>query len=137
MEKKDIAIRQIKAAARHYNKHDYVCSITLSGAAEEILGRIAKMRTNSNQLEEEVIYLRSINDYLSGQVPSDKELIKKINKIKNELKHNESGDNQWVQGDFENEAALLFVKAMKNYFNCYNEIINDRVVKNLFDHLTL
>ena len=137
MEKRDIAIKQIKASARHYNKQDYVCSITLSGAAEEILGRIAKKRNNTNHLEGEVIYLRSVYDYFSGQKPSDKELIQKINKVKNELKHNDSGDNLWVDADFENEAALLFVKAVKNYFDCYKEFPNDRVVKNLFEHLTL
>ncbi|MBP9121125.1 MAG: hypothetical protein KBF59_09700 [Ignavibacterium sp.] len=43
-----------------------------SGAAEEILGRIAKKRTKTNQLDGEVIYLRSIYDYFSGQKPSDK-----------------------------------------------------------------
>lgn len=137
MEKKDIALEQLKAAARHYNKGNYICSITLSGAAEEILGRIAKKRTKTNQLEGEVIYLRSVYDYFSGQKPSDKELIQKINKVKNELKHNDSGDNEFVETDFENEAALLFVKAVKNYFDSYKEFPNDRIVKNLFEHLTL
>lgn len=81
MEKRDIAIKQLKAAARNYKKGDYICSITLSGAAEEILGRIAKKRTKINQLEAEVIYLRSVYDYFSGQKPSDKELIPVINII--------------------------------------------------------
>ncbi len=137
MEKKGIAVKQIKAAARHYNKGDYVCSITLSGAAEEMHGQIAKKRTNTNQLEGEVIYLRSVYAYFSGQKPSDKELIQKINNVKNELKHNDSGDNLWVDGDFENESAILFVKAVKNYFDCYQDFPNDRAVKNLFEHLTL
>ena len=137
MEKRDIAVKQLKAAARHYNEGDYVCSITLSGAAEEILGRIAKKRTKTNQLEGEVNYLRSVYDYFSGQKPSDKELIQKINKVKNELKHNDSGDNEWVDADFENEAALLFVKAMKNYFDCYKEFPHDKVARNLFEFITL
>ncbi len=137
MEKRDIAIKQIKAAARHYNKSDYICSITLSCAAEEILGQIAKKRTKTNLLEGDVIYLRSVYTIFRDKSPSDKELIQKINKVKNELKHNDSGDNEWVDADFENEAALLFVKAVKNYFNCYKEFPNDRIVKNLFEHLTL
>ncbi len=136
MEKRDIAIKQIKAAARLYNKQDYVCSITLSGAAEEILGRIAKKRTNINQLEVEVIYLRSAYQYFSGKNPSDKELIQIINKVKNDLKHDDSGDNLWLDADFQSEAALLFVKAVKNYLNCYKEFPNDKVTRNLFDHLT-
>ncbi|MGD0712230.1 MAG: hypothetical protein ABR968_13735 [Bacteroidales bacterium] len=137
MEKRDIAVKQIKAAARHYNKGDYICSITLSGAAEEILGRIAKKRTKTNQLEGEIIYLRSVYFYFSGQNLSDKELIKKINKVKNELKHNDNGDNEWVDADFEYEAAMLFIKAMKNYFDCYKEFPNDKIANGLFDHLTL
>jgi hypothetical protein len=36
MEKREIAVRQLGAAAKHYNEEDYICSITLSGAAEEI-----------------------------------------------------------------------------------------------------
>lgn len=137
MEKRDIAIKQIKGAARHYYKEDYVCSITLSGAAEEILGRRTKKKRGTNQLENDVVYLRSIYDYFSGQKPSDKQLIKRINNVKNELKHNDNGENDWVEGDFENEAAMFFIKAMKNYFDCYKEYPADRTSKNLFEHLTL
>jgi len=136
MEKRDIAIAQLKASARHYNKEDYVCSITLSGASEEILGRIAKKRTGTYQLEGDIIYLRSVYDYFSGQEPTNKELIEKINWVKNELKHNDDGENEWVEADFENEAALLFVKAVKNYFDCYKNFPNDVVIKRLFEHLT-
>ncbi len=137
MEKRDIAIKQLKAAARHYNRGDYICSITLAGAAEEILGHIAKKRTRTNQLEVEIDYLGSIYEYFSGQKLSKKELIQKINNVKNQLKHNDSGDNEWVDGDFENEAALIFVKAMKNYFGCYNEFPSDKVARNLFKEITL
>ena len=137
MEKKDIAVKQIKAAARHYKRGDYSCSITLSGAAEEILGQMAKKRTKMNQLDREVIYLRNVYDYFHGQKPTNKQLISKVNKVKNELKHNDSGDNLWVGADFEFEAAWLFVRAVKNYFDCYEEYPKDRIVKNLFEHITL
>lgn len=137
MEKKDIAVIQLKAAARHYKKGDYICSITLSGAAEEILGQLAKKRKKTNELEKEVIYLRSFYDYFSIQKPNNKDLKLKINKVKNNLKHNNSGENEWVNADFEYEAAILFVRAFKNYFNSYNEFPKDKIVNALFDHLTL
>lgn len=137
MEKRDIALRQLKAAARHYNSGDYICSITLSGAAEEILGRIALKRKKSNQLKDELAYLRSVYEYFSGQVPEDKFLIGKINKIKNELKHNDSGENEWIDADFEDEAATLFVRGVKNYFDCYNQLPKDVVINRLFNHLTM
>ena len=53
------------------------------------------------------------------------------------MKHNDSGVNNWIEADFENEAVLLFVKAVKNYFNAYGEMPKDKIVNNLFDHLTL
>jgi hypothetical protein len=137
MEKKDIAINQLRSAAKLYNSKDYISSITLSGAAEEILGRIAKKRTNSNQLEKEIEYLRSVYNYFSGQNPSNKILIEKINSVKNELKHNDSGENEWVSADFENEAAMLFIKGVKNYFDCYQDYPKDRIIRSLFEHLTL
>jgi hypothetical protein len=51
MEERDIALKQLRAAARHYNQGEFVRSITSSGAAEEILGRIAEKRTKSNVLK--------------------------------------------------------------------------------------
>jgi hypothetical protein len=137
MEKKDIALKQLKAAAKHYNTGDFICCITLSGAAEEILGRIAKNRTGRNQFESEIEYVKSIYNYFSGGLIDEKILIKTLNNVKNELKHNDSGENRWVEADFEMEAAKLFVKAVKNYYDSYNEFPKDRIIVDLFENLTL
>ena len=144
MEKKDIAVRQIKASARLYLKGDFVCSITLAGASEEILGEISKKRNGVNQFDDELSYLKNIFKYFPSTstqkkilVPSNKELIKRINGAKNELKHNDGGENKFVNFDFEFEAAMLFIKAVKNYYDCYDEFPNDKMVVKLFDHLTL
>lgn len=137
MEKREIAIIQLRASAKHYIAKDYICSITLSGAAEEILGKIAKKRTSRNQLDNEIEYLKSVYQYFTGKLPNNKELMKKINKVKNELKHNDSGENSWVEANFENEAAILFVKAVKNYIDSYKEFPKDKIIVNLFESLTL
>lgn len=137
MEKKDIALKQLRAAAKLYKEGDYISSITLAGAAEEILGRIAEKRTGSKSLENEILYLNGLGEFLGKGKIEKKKIINVINKTKNELKHNDSGVNNWVDADFENEAVLLFVKAVKNYLNAYNEMPKDRVIVNLFEHLTL
>ena len=136
MQKREIALRQLKAAAKHYQQREYVCSITLSGAAEEILGQLVKKRTGTNQLDSEVNYLRSIYQYFTKKIPTNRELIWEINKVKNELKHNDIGENKWVEADFEQEAASLFVRAMKNYFDCYQEFPSDEIAVNLFVAIT-
>jgi hypothetical protein len=137
MEKRDIAVRQLRAAAKLYKEEDYISSITLSGAAEEILGRIAKKRTKHNQLDRDIAYLKSVYEYFSGKSPDNKSIIAEINKVKNELKHNDSGENNWVAADFEDEATTFFVKAVKNYYDAYNEFPKDRIINKLFDVLTL
>lgn len=137
MEKRDIALTQLRAAAKCYNSEDYVSCVTLAGAAEEILGQIAKKRTGINQLDNETNYLIGVYQTLTGQVLSDKDARQRINKTKNELKHNDNGENSWRNTDFENEAALLFVKAVKNYYSSYNKLPADRIIKTLFEQLTL
>jgi len=137
MEKKEIAFKQIKAAAKHYNSGDYICCITLSGAAEEILGKIVKKRRGFNQLDNDVTYAQNIYQYFSKQIPTKKEIIQNINKTKNELKHNDAGENLWIEADFENEASSLFVKAVKNYFDSFGELPKNRTIIKLFDFFTL
>lgn len=70
-------------------------------------------------------------------MPEDNVIKGRINKVKNEIKHNDSGENLWVNSDFENEAVLLFVKAVKNFINAYNEPPKDKIIMSLFDFLTL
>ena len=82
MEKKDIALQQLIDSAKLYEKGRYVSALTLSGASEEILGKIAKKRIGSNQLEHEIEYTKSIYKYFNRPCPSNKDLIRQINKKK-------------------------------------------------------
>ena len=135
--KKEIALKQIKAAARHYNKQDYISCITLASAAEEILGPIAKKRNGFNQLENDIKYTQSIFHYLSKDLPKHKTIINNRNIVKNELKHNDIGENLIIEADLENEAASFFVAALKNYYDAFEEWPKDKTTINLFEFLTL
>jgi hypothetical protein len=137
MEKKDIALQQLIDSAKLYQKGRYCSALTLAGDAEEILGKIAKKRTRRNQFEDEIEYLKSIYQSFNKSIPSNAELKKRINKAKNEMKHNDEGENSWVESDFENEFVLLFIKAVKNYYNAYNDMPKNRTVINLFNFLAL
>lgn len=135
--KKEIALIQIKAAARHYNKQDYVSCITLAGAAEEILGEIAKKRRGFNQLDNDIDYTKSIFHYFIKDIPKTKSIIKNRNITKNELKHNDIGENLIIEADLENEAVTFFVAALKNYFDAFEEWPTDKITIDLFEFLTL
>jgi len=146
MEKKDIALKQLRRAVKVYKEKDYVCAITLAGAAEEILGKIALKRTGSNELERQAIWEKDVNNYLAEEhtlkrpLPDEKEIKKSINRIRNELKHNDTGENVWLNEHkerWEYEASGHIIRAVKNYFNAYNEMPKDRIIMNVFYWLTM
>jgi hypothetical protein len=137
MEKRDIALQQLFDSARLYEQGHYVSALTLVSASEEIFGKIAEKRTGSNQMKNEIEYLKSIYQDFKKPCPPDKELKNRINRAKNEIKHNDSGENLWIESDFENEFVFTFVKAIKNYYNAYKELPKDRKTLSLFEYLTL
>lgn len=85
----------------------------------------------------EILFLRSLYEYAKRQIPEKKILVQRINRVKNELKHNDVGENSWVEADFEFEATELYIKAIKNYFNVYKGMPKDRTIMGLFEFLTL
>jgi len=137
MKKKDIALQQLIDSAKLYEKGRYVSALTLAGASEEILGKISKKRIGSNQLEHEIAYMKTIYKHFNRPCPSNKDLTKQINKTKNEVKHNDVGENLWVEADFENEFVIIFMRAVKNYFDAYKEMPKDKTTMNLFEQLAL
>lgn len=136
IKKQDIALTQLKSAVKMYRIGDYVSCLTLSAAAEEILGKMMLKNKGSNWLKGEASYLGSIYEYFGKSVPSEKVLIKKINQIKNSLKHNDSGENEIIEADFENEAVLFFIKAVKNYYGAFNCMPKNKGIITLFNELT-
>lgn len=137
MELRDIALAQLRAAARMYNEENYVCAITLAGASEEILGQMATKRGGFNQLQVAVAYHKSVMRFYGKSEPSDRDAKSWLNKLKNSMKHNDAGENSWLDPEFfEDEAAVLIVRATKNYITCYKDLPPDRIIRSLFLHLT-
>ncbi|MGE8431212.1 hypothetical protein [Chryseobacterium joostei] len=137
MDKKSIALCQIISGARLFNEKDYISCITLCGAAEEVLGKISQKENGINQYDYRLYGLENLYRFLGAEIPNKQELNKTVNLSKNELKHNDKGENTIINCDFENEAAILFIDSVKNYYNCFNEYPNNNTVISLFEYLTL
>ena len=45
--------------------------------------------------------------------------MKTLNQGRNQLKHNDEGDNEWVSANFEFEAQLLIDRAIRNHELAY------------------
>ncbi len=111
--------------------YDPVSALTLAGAAEEILGKMVAKEGMVNAFDEaalaakelwkEAISLDSANA-ANIQLPSDEELRVGLNRVRNELKHNNLGTNSKVEAYFWYEAEEMVKRALNNYKKLYNEL---------------
>jgi len=105
--KADLARIQIDRAVELYLKHgDFVCASTLAGAAEEMLGNIAKAQGGES-------LLGMIHRELEDEFEKFSDLSAAVNWFRNELKH--SRDNPSLQAEVEfteADCALLLYRAI-------------------------
>lgn len=133
IEKKDIALKQLRRAIQLYRENDYVCSVTLAGAAEEILGKITTKREGYCSLDVHEKEIKEMAKFFMAPIPEKKKIYYLMNAVKNELKHNDSGDNVYLKADFESHAFELISRAIMNYRIAYQANPPDRVIMNFID----
>lgn len=127
--KHSVALHQLRRAIQLYRQRDYVCAVTLAGAAEEIFGKIAIKRKGTNALEDELKFVKEAADLIGGQPRPRKILISKRNRIRNQLKHADSGENEYVETNFRWASAELIDRAILNYQTAFDEDPKDRIIK--------
>lgn len=134
----DIAVKQLRSSIQLYNKRDFISSITLAGAAEEILGKIASEITKRNALTDEKEFLDQIAELYNKPKPDLKKIIKHRNKVKNYLKHYDLYTDQTLEKtDYKSAAEDLIIGAINNYKIIFNKEPIDRVIKNFWDRISL
>ena len=115
----EIAKRQLnRAILLFFDEKDYVSSLTLAGAAEEILGKILNHEMSSSHSLDEVINgaLKLNNVPIGGheEKKAKKEIANIANYFKNRLKHYNAEGELTFSVDF--YAAQIIDRAIENYF---------------------
>ena len=118
----------MRKAIQLFNANDFICAATLAGAAEEILGRIAKKRSGITALEGETLFGDQFATVVNKPKPDHKKVVAALNRTRNELKHNDLGENLYVESDFEFEAKSLIDRAIRNYWLAYDRPLRDRII---------
>jgi len=138
MTKLDVAMNQLRTSVQLYNKGNYISSITLAGAAEEILGKMAAKTANRNALLDEKVFLDQVAEMFNKQKPILKKVIESRYRTKNELKHNDLGKDSVVRNvDFKFQAEELIIGAINNYMIIFDEEPRDRVIKSFWNWISL
>lgn len=87
LSKLEAATIQLDRAIQLFMEKDWLCSLTLAGAAEEILGKLAKRA--GNEVAVEFISKYHANDdeggYFAGK--SERDIVSELNVVRNSAKH--------------------------------------------------
>ncbi len=117
----EIAKRQLeRAISLFFDEQDFVSSLTLAGAAEEILGKILKIEMQEPHAMDELINgslkLNGISLGDPGKKQAKKDIANTLNHFKNQLKHYNEHDSMTFSVDY--FAVEIIERAIHNYFKC-------------------
>jgi len=135
--KRRIALIQLEQSLRLLEEGDSVSALTLAGAAEEILGRIASRKGYEPRVEYHAAWLGSLYDWAKKPRPTRKQLVSTINELRNHLKHQDDGRNISVEADFEFGAEDLILRSLFNYFNAFGCYPASKRLRHWFENMTL
>lgn len=139
-------IQLLRAVILLEDENDAISALTLAGAAEEILGKMAQQKGHSTAFDDWAVYHRSFWDYAVKRAneegrtitaPDDKTLKRKINSTRNELKHNDRGKNVRVEAMFNYDAEDMLLRALRNYLKLYDRLPRQQRVANWWENMTL
>lgn len=117
MTKFEIAYHQLNRAFILFARdRDYICAITLAGAAEEILGCLVRDAKNGRKaaIDEEIELVSAIIRG-QGSTPVEKEVRQALTFARNALKHRNVGDRTDAEFDLQEEAETIIDRAIDNY----------------------
>jgi hypothetical protein len=144
--KRKLAIIQLMQAVRlHTEENDHISALTLAGAAEEILGQMLRKNGKTNAFEDYAVFENGLWDYLlelaatktAVKKPTPEQIKKGLNRVRNELKHNDSGKNIRVEAIYDYETEEMILRAIRNYHKLYNCLPSDKKLRDWFDFVTM
>ena len=113
--KLQLAQIQLDRAIRLYlEESDFVCAITLAGAADELLGKLLASSNRQPIVENYAAAISKLNVVLGGAPVEKKDAISELNAARDSLKHFRDGGS--VRFDFAEEAYELIDRAASNFW---------------------
>jgi len=115
--KVDIAIEQLEASLKLFlSGESYVSTLTLAGAAEEMLGMALKIQGIESSLQEQYkLYHQSGLEWINPPKTWSEFTTKGKNKVRNAVKHLSGADDLTFDADIQDEALWMLARAIDNF----------------------
>jgi hypothetical protein len=125
---------QLYSAVEHYFERNFISAITLAGAAEEILGSIALKRKGYNHFSNTTWFAQGMAQVLQVATPSISKIKAAENKLKNRLKHNNTGINERVPiKNLQYFAEEHIIGAINNYRLIHKRFPKGKLLSDFID----
>jgi len=117
-EKDFVARQQLETAIRLFEEGaDFLSVITLAGAADEIVGRLAQEAGVSSSLDSLKAATLAMHQHLFQEPGDAKWIADRANRARNALKHLNTGQGRTVTLDPVEEASDMLDRAITNYWS--------------------
>ena len=117
-------------------------ALTLAGAAEEILGKMAAAKGMPTAFEDATDaakqlrkFVRSLMGKKPGKPPKDGTIRRRLNRVRNAVKHNDPGRNSYVTAYFYLEAEDMIRRGIRNYKKLYRKPPPQNEVQEWWDQM--
>ena len=115
----EIAVHQLeKSISLFINEKDFICAITLAGAADGILGGLLKRYGKKTTHDRHKEILRKYNHGLTDKELNDLHL----NMVRNEFKHVKRDEHETKDYALETESILYITRGVSNYILIQQEL---------------
>ena len=115
LSKLEIASHQLDQALKLFlDNNDYVSSVTLAGASEEILGKILEKQGQLHSLNDLTSTCVKIGKHVYGEQWHEKEFVSIANYFRNGFKHYDDGNPIAINREC---ASEIIERAISNYFS--------------------
>lgn len=112
----DLAVEQLEIALIMFlEKQSYVATLTLAGAAEEVLGNALKLQGEQTSLQLKFQGVEPVHAALHRKPLKWSDFADRENLARNAAKHMKSASDATVTVDLEQAAVWMIVRACENY----------------------
>jgi len=116
-QKKDIAKLQLIEAINLFVSENFLCSLTLAGAAEELFAGLLRSLDKKPVIEDSINRIKEIRENIGITVMEERtksEIIKEWNHAKNRIKHHDADESKTVYFNDCDEAYWMIKRAILN-----------------------
>ncbi|MDO9080382.1 MAG: hypothetical protein Q7U44_06235 [Desulfuromonadales bacterium] len=110
-----VAIKHLETSILLFLENkDFFCSLTLSGAAEEILGEYAVRAKKVTMVD---LICASLREDQLIEIPDKKLKFDYLNKTRNSVKHFNGKESEIIECDPESESIIMLLRAIGNLYS--------------------